>query len=142
MSRQGKEPESQIVLKRPRREDRLAQHSSSTSIPSSIVPSFQGIDIVTAIRGVHDHMSTWMSSLIPKKDAVCATAALKEVLTICANRNLHQITGSRIAYRQMEVASSPIRKYKIYAGRRTSYCLTRPLISPLPMAKQSEWLVC
>ena len=33
---------------------------------------------------------------MPKKDAVCATAALKEALTMCENRNLHQITGSRI----------------------------------------------
>ena len=70
MSRQGKEPEIQMILKRPRQEDRLVQHSSSTSIPSSIVPSFQGIDIVPAIRGVHDHMSTWMSSLIHAQDGV------------------------------------------------------------------------
>ena len=33
---------------------------------------------------------------MPKKDAVCATAALKEALTMCENRNLHQITGSRV----------------------------------------------
>ena len=33
---------------------------------------------------------------MPKKDAVCATAVLKEALTMCENRNLHQITGSRI----------------------------------------------
>ena len=33
---------------------------------------------------------------MPKKDAVCAVAALKEALTICENRNLRQITGSRI----------------------------------------------
>ena len=34
---------------------------------------------------------------MPKEDAVCAVAALKEALTMCENRNLHQITGSRIA---------------------------------------------
>ena len=33
---------------------------------------------------------------MPKKDAVCAVAALKEALTMCDNRNLHQITRSRI----------------------------------------------
>ena len=33
---------------------------------------------------------------MPRKDAVCAVAALKEALTMCDNRNLHQITGSRI----------------------------------------------
>ena len=33
---------------------------------------------------------------MPKKDAVCAVTALKEALTMCDNRNLHQIPGSRI----------------------------------------------
>ena len=32
---------------------------------------------------------------MPKKDAVCATAALQEALTICEDRNLYQIKGSR-----------------------------------------------
>ena len=64
MSRQGKEPENQIVFKRPRQEDRLAQHSTSMPIPASIIPSVHGIDIFPAIRGVQDHMSSWMSSLI------------------------------------------------------------------------------
>ena len=68
MSRQGKEQESQIVLKRPRHEDRLTPYSSSMSIPSSITPRVQGIDIIPAIRGVQDHMSTWMSSLIHAQD--------------------------------------------------------------------------
>ena len=31
-----------------------------------------------------------------KKDSVCALAAIKEALTLCQDRNLHQITGSRI----------------------------------------------
>ena len=33
---------------------------------------------------------------MPKKDAVCAMAALKEAPIMCDNRSLHQITGSRI----------------------------------------------
>ena len=33
---------------------------------------------------------------MPKKDAPCALAAIKEALTLCQDRNLHQITGSRI----------------------------------------------
>ena len=75
MSRQGKEPETQIVFKRPRHEDRLAQHPSSMSIPSSITPRVQGIDIIPAIRGVQDHMSTWMSSLIHAQDGCLQTVA-------------------------------------------------------------------
>ena len=33
---------------------------------------------------------------MPKKDAVCAVAAVREALIMCDNRNLHQITGPRI----------------------------------------------
>ena len=33
---------------------------------------------------------------MPKKDSASALAALKEALTLCQDRNLHQITGSRI----------------------------------------------
>ena len=33
---------------------------------------------------------------MPKKDAVCAVAALKEALAVCGNGNLHQIPVSRI----------------------------------------------
>ena len=33
---------------------------------------------------------------MPKKDAPCALASVKEALTLCQDRNLHQITGSRI----------------------------------------------
>ena len=75
MSRQGK-PESQMVLKRPRHEDRLAQQSSPTSIPMAVTPRFQGIDLVPAIRGVHEHMSTWMSSLINAQDGCLTVPAI------------------------------------------------------------------
>ena len=33
---------------------------------------------------------------MPKKDTVCALAAIKEALSLCQDRNLHQITGSRV----------------------------------------------
>ena len=39
---------------------------------------------------------------MPKKDAVCAVAELKEALTVCQDRNLHQITGFRIVRTQAD----------------------------------------
>ena len=33
---------------------------------------------------------------MPKKDSVSGLAAIKEALTLCQDRNVHQITGSRI----------------------------------------------
>ena len=72
---------------------------------------------------------------MPKKDGICATAALKEALTMCENRNLHQITGSgSLASRQMEVVSSPTRRYKIYVMRRILSYPTLLRINHLPMA--------
>ena len=95
MSRQGKEPESQMVLKRPRQEDRLVPHSGSSSIPSSIVPSFQGIDIVPAIRGVHDHMSTWMSSLIHAQDGCLQMVAQRVSMGRAHQEHLAQQVAQR-----------------------------------------------
>ena len=87
MSRQGKEPESQIVLKRPRH-DRLIQHSMATTVPRSMVPSVQGFDIYPAIRGVQDHMSNWMS-LIQAQDA-------------CLQMVAHRASMGRVQQEQLE----------------------------------------
>ena len=65
MSRQEEELERQMVPKRPRREDQLIPRLQSTV---SIVPHVQGIGLMPTIRGVHEHMSTWMSSLINAQD--------------------------------------------------------------------------
>ena len=72
MSRQGEEPERQMVPKRPRREDQLVPRLQSTM---SIVPHVHGIDLMPTIRGVHEHMSTWMSSLINAQDGCLQAVA-------------------------------------------------------------------
>ena len=66
MSRQGNEPESQIVLKRPRQEDRLTQHPRSRSIARSIVSNV--------------HMFNWMSSLIQQQDGCLQMVAQRAKL--------------------------------------------------------------
>ena len=68
MSRQEVEPENQIVPKRARQEDRLIQHSRSSSIPRSIVSNVNAFDMSPFIRGFQDNMSNWMSSLIQHQD--------------------------------------------------------------------------
>ena len=95
MSRQGKEPESQMVLKRPRHEDRLAQQSSPTSIPMAVTPRFQGIDLVPAIRGVHEHMSTWMSSLINAQDGCLQLVAQRASMGRTQQEHLAQQVAQR-----------------------------------------------
>ena len=72
MSRQGEEPERQMVPKRPRREDQLVPRLQSTM---SIVPHVRGIDLMPTIRGVHEHTSTWMSCLINAQDGCLQAVA-------------------------------------------------------------------
>ena len=71
---------------------------------------------------------------MPKKDAVCAVAALKEALTMFQAPELCES-------KQTEELSLPIKKFEIYVGRRTLHCLTLQLINHLLMVLQSEWLV-
>ena len=61
-----------MVPKRPRREDQLVPRLQPTM---SMVPHVQGIDLMPAIRGVHEHMSTWMSSLINAQDGCLQAVA-------------------------------------------------------------------
>ena len=95
MSRQAKEPESQMVLKLPRQEDRLAQSSSTPSVPRPMAPRFQGIDLVPAIRGVHEHMSTWMSSLINAQDGCLQMVAQRASMGRTQQEHLAQQVAQR-----------------------------------------------
>ena len=54
--------------------------------------------LVAAVAIEINHESKLLPFFVPmpKKDAVCAVTGLKEALTMCDNRNLHQITGYRI----------------------------------------------
>ena len=61
-----------MVPKRPRREDQLVPRLQPSM---SMVPHVQGIDLMPAIRGVHEHMSTWMSSLINAQDGCLQAVA-------------------------------------------------------------------
>ena len=64
---------------------------------------------------------------IPKKDATCAVAALKEALTLCQDRNLHQITGSRVVRIQAD-------------GGGEFSCLSLQPINHLRMVLLGAWL--
>ena len=60
--------------------------------------------LVTALTIEVNHESKLLPFFVPmpKKDAVCAVAALKEALTMCDNHNLHQIAGSRVVRMQAD----------------------------------------
>ena len=83
-----------MVLKRPRQEDRLAQSPSPTSIPTAMTPRFR-IDLVPAIRGVHEHMSTWMSSLINAQDGCLQMVARRASMGRTQQEHLAQQVAQR-----------------------------------------------
>ena len=110
MSRHGAEPESQMVLKRPRREDQLAPRLQA---PMSMVPRIQGIDLMPTIRGVHEHMSTWMSSLINAQDGCLQAVAHRASMGRSQQEHLaHQValrstmpsTTNQVAYLRAQLA--------------------------------------
>ena len=113
MSRHGSEPESQIVLKRPRQEDRLTQHSMSSSIPRSKVSSVQGFNMYPAIRGVQEHISNWMSSLIQAQDgclqmvaqrASMGRAQQEQLAQNVAQRAMMPSTSDQVSYLRAQLA--------------------------------------
>ena len=68
---------------------------------------------------------------LPEKDAVCAVAALKEALTMCDNRNLHQIPGSRIVRIQADGGG-------LWLALSATNPLTRPLKQKSPCQKKCK----
>ena len=79
----------------PRQEDRLIQHSMSSSIPRSVVSSVQGFGMFPAIRGVQDHMSNWMSSLIQAQDGCLQMVAQRVSMGRVQQEQLAQTVAQR-----------------------------------------------
>ena len=73
---------------------------------------------------------------MPKKDAVCAVAALKDKLTLCIAICIKSPVLELCVSKQTEEVSLPIKS----SERRILYCHTLQLISHLLMVLQSAWL--
>ena len=61
----------------------------------AVTPRFQGIDLVPAIRGVHEHMSTWMSSLINAQDGCLQLVAQRASMGRTQQEHLAQQVAQR-----------------------------------------------
>ena len=127
MSRQEEEPERQMVPKRPRREDQLVPRLQSTM---SIVPHVQGIDLMPTIRGVHEHMSTWMSSLINAQDgclqAVAHRASMgrthqEHLAQQVALRSTMPSTNNQVAYLRAQLALRDAQIEQVKAQRDSHF---------------------
>ena len=142
-----KKPESQIVLKRPRQEDRLTQHSSSTSIPSSITPSVNGIDIFPAIHGVQDHMSNWMSSLIHAQDGMVAQRVSmgrvqqEQLAQQVAQRSMMPSMTDQVSYLRSQIAHRDAQLEQVRAERDNHYVQEEEVLAHMRLlsSEAKDW---
>ena len=88
MSRHDQDAETQLALKRPRQEDRLAQQTRTPSIPRSIVSTATAFDMSPVINSFQDNMSNLVSSLIHQQDG-------------CLEMVARQATQGRIGQEQL-----------------------------------------
>ena len=150
MSRQGDEPESQMVLKRPRREDQLAPRLHPTSMPTSMVPRIQGIDLMPTIRGVHEHMSTWMSSLINAQDgclqAVAHRASMgrshqEHLAQQVAMRSTMPSTTNQVAYLRAQLALRDAQIEQVKAQRDSHFVQEEEVLAHMRLlsSKAKDW---
>ena len=110
MSRQGEDQDRQMVPKRPRREEQLVARPQR---PMSIMPHVHGIDLMPTIRGVHQHMSTWMNSLITAQDGCLQEVAQRASMGRTQQEHLaHQVvlrstmpsTSNEVAWLRAQLA--------------------------------------
>ena len=147
MSRHGEEPESQMVLKRPRREDQLAPRLQA---PMSMVPRIQGIDLMPTIRGVHEHMSTWMSSLINAQDGCLQAVAHRASMGRSQQEHLaHQValrstmpsTTNQVAYLRAQLALRDAQIEQVKAERDNHFVQEEEVLAHMRLlsSEAKDW---
>ena len=129
MSRQGEEQERQMVPKRARREDQLVPRLQPTM---SIVPHVHGIDLMPTIRGVHEHMSTWMSSLINAQDGCLQAVAQRASMGRTQQEHLAQqvalrstmpSTSNEVAWLRAQLALRDAQIEQVKAQKDSHFCV-------------------
>ena len=147
MSRHGAELESQMVLKRPRREDQLAPRLQA---PMSMVPRIQGIDFMPTIRGVHEHMSTWMSSLISAQDGCLQAVAHRASMGRSQQEHLaHQAalrstmpsTTNQVAYLRAQLALRDAQIEQVKAERDNHFVQEEEVLAHMRLlsSEAKDW---
>ena len=122
MSRQGNEPESQIVLKRPRQEDRPIQHSFNSKKHSLECPWFRHVP--GHPRGPGSYV--WMSNLIQSQDGCLQMVAQRvnmgrvqqeQLAQNVAQRAMMSSTSYQVSYLRAQLAHREAHLDQVRAGR-------------------------
>ena len=147
MSRQDEEQERQMVPKRPRREDQLVPRLQPTM---SMVPHIHGIDLMPAIRGVHEHMSTWMSSLINAHDGCLQAVAQRASMGRTHQEHLaHQValrttmpsTTNEVAWLRAQLALRDAQIEQVKAQRDGHFVQEEELLAHMRLlsSEAKDW---
>ena len=100
--------------------------------------------LVAAVTIEVDKESKLLPIFVPmlKKDAVYVLAAIKEGLSLCEDRNVHQITGCRVLRIQADGGGEfSNEKRKALCWERNIICHSLQAINHPRMVQQSAWLV-
>ena len=136
-----------MVLKRPRREDQLAPRLQATM---SMVPHVQGIDLMPTIRGVHEHTSTWMSSLINAQDGCLQAVAHRASMGRSRQEHLaHQValrstmpsTNNQVAYLRAQLALRDAQIEQVKAERDSHFVQEEEVLAHMRLlsSEAKDW---
>ena len=116
----------------------------------SIVPHVQGIDLMPTIRGVHQHMSTWMSSLIDAQDgclqAVAQRASMgrthqEHLAQQVALRSTMPSTNNQVAYLRAQLALRDAQIEQVKAQRDSHYVQEEEVLAHMRLlsSEAKDW---
>ena len=147
MSRQDRDPETQLALqgpKGPRQEDRLAQSEA----PRTLSPT---ISTLPFIRGFQDNMTSWMSSLISEQDGCLRIVAhqasqgklRQEQLaqTVARSAPSTSSTSGQVQYLCAQLPHRDAQLEHVGSGRDTHFVQERDLLAHVHLlsSEAKDW---
>ena len=122
----------------------------SMPIPVSIVPNVHGIDIFPAIRGVQDHMSNWMSSLIQAQDGYLQMVAHKvsmgraqqeQLAQQVAQRSMMPSTTDQVSYLRAQLAHRDAQLDQVQAERDNHFVQEEEVLAHMRLlsSEAKDW---
>ena len=115
-----------------------------------MVPSVQGFDIFPAIRGVQDHMSNWMSSLIQAQDGCLQMVAHRasmgrvqqeQLAQHVAQRSMMPSTTDQVSYLRAQLAHRDAQLEQVRAERDNHFVQEEEVLAHMRLlsSEAKDW---
>ena len=115
-----------------------------------MVPSVQGFDIFPAIRGVQDHMSNWMSSLIQAQDGCLQMVAHRasmgrvqqeQLAQQVAQRSMMPSTTDQVSYLRAQLAHRDAQLEQVRAERDNHFVQEEEVLAHMRLlsSEAKDW---